>query len=54
MPGLAEELNVITANIPAEIGDRIQVGVDEITASNVAPGLAVGDRAPEKHDLAFP
>jgi len=47
MPALAEELNGITTNIPSEIGDRIQKGVDEVTASNVAPGLAVGDAAPD-------
>jgi peroxiredoxin len=47
MSALAEELNGITVNIPTEIGDRIQRGVDEVTASNVAPGLAVGDTAPD-------
>jgi peroxiredoxin len=47
MPALADELNTITANIPAAIGDRIQSGVDEVEASKVAPGLAVGDTAPD-------
>jgi peroxiredoxin len=39
-------LNDITASIPAEIGVRIQNGVDDVTSSGVAPGLAVGDVAP--------
>jgi peroxiredoxin len=47
MPALADELNLITANIPSAIADRIQTGTDEVTASNVAPGLAVGDTAPD-------
>jgi peroxiredoxin len=47
MPTLADQLNEITAQIPAEIGGRIQSGVDEVTSSGVAPGLAVGDAAPD-------
>lgn len=47
MTNLADELNAITANIPAEIRGRIETGIGEVTASNVAPGLAIGDTAPE-------
>jgi peroxiredoxin len=46
MDALAAQLNSITDSIPAEIAGRIKTGVDEVTASGVAPGLAVGDRAP--------
>lgn len=41
------ELDVITASIPEAIGSRINEGVFEIEASGVAPGLAVGDSAPD-------
>jgi len=43
---LASQANDLTASIPAAIGDRIQSGVDQLTSSGVAPGLAVGDQAP--------
>ncbi|MGA3145870.1 MAG: peroxiredoxin-like family protein [Acidimicrobiales bacterium] len=46
MTTLTSQLNDITASIPAEIGVRIQNGVDDVTSSGVAPGLAVGDVAP--------
>ncbi len=46
MTNLTSQLNDITASIPAEIGVRIQNGVDDVTSSGVAPGLAVGDMAP--------
>ena len=46
MPTLASQLNDITTSIPAEIGGRIDSGVDGVTSSGVAPGLAVGDLAP--------
>jgi peroxiredoxin len=46
-PTQQEELGVITASIPEAIGSRITEGVAAITASNVAPGLAVGDEAPD-------
>jgi peroxiredoxin len=42
-----EELGAITASIPEAIGNRIADGVVEIEASGVAPGLAVGDQAPD-------
>ncbi|HEY1762317.1 MAG TPA: peroxiredoxin-like family protein [Acidimicrobiales bacterium] len=42
-----EELGAITASIPEPIGNRIVDGVAEIEATGVAPGLAVGDRAPD-------
>jgi len=47
MTTLAEQLNEFTAQIPAEIGGRIKTGVDEVATSGVAPGLAVGDTAPD-------
>jgi len=46
MTTLADQLNEFTAQIPAEIGGRINTGVEEVTTSGVAPGLAVGDAAP--------
>jgi len=46
MDALAGQLNEITAQIPTEIAGRIEMGVDEVTTSGVAPGLAVGDSAP--------
>jgi peroxiredoxin len=47
MDALADQLNEITVQIPTEIAGRIKTGVDEVTASRVAPGLAVGDTAPD-------
>jgi peroxiredoxin len=47
MTTLATQLNDFTAQIPAEIAGRIKTGVDEVTTSGVAPGLAVGDTAPD-------
>ena len=44
---LKEQLDEMTANIPEAMGSRIDAGVSEIAASGVAPGLAVGDQAPE-------
>jgi peroxiredoxin len=46
-PSLGDELNSITANIPEPIGSRIDAGVHEIELSGVAPGLSVGERAPD-------
>jgi peroxiredoxin len=46
-PSQDEDLGAITSTIPEPIGDRITAGVGEITASNAAPGLAVGDTAPD-------
>lgn len=47
MTTLAFQLNDITATVPAEISGRIQSGLDDVTSSGVAPGLGVGDVAPE-------
>jgi peroxiredoxin len=47
MTTLADQLNDFTAQIPSEIAGRIKTGVDEVTTSGVAPGLAVGDTAPD-------
>lgn len=46
MTTLTAQLNDFTAQIPPEIAARITSGVDEVTSSGVAPGLAVGDMAP--------
>ena len=46
VPALQPQLDEITANIPDAIGARIDAGVAEIDSSGVAPGLAVGDHAP--------
>jgi peroxiredoxin len=46
MTTLAFQLNEVTAGIPEAIGGRITSGVDDVTRSGVAPGLAVGDVAP--------
>ncbi len=45
-PSLRGELDAMTAGIPEAIGSRIDAGVHEIEASGVAPGLSVGDQAP--------
>lgn len=46
VPSIHQELDGITASIPEAIGTRIASGVTEIDTSGVAPGLAVGERAP--------
>ncbi len=46
-PTQQEELDAITASIPKAIADRIAAGVAEIKASGTAPGLEVGDKAPD-------
>ncbi len=46
-PTQQEELGEITASIPEAIGSRITNGAAEITASGVALGLDVGERAPD-------
>ncbi|MGA3354415.1 MAG: redoxin domain-containing protein, partial [Acidimicrobiales bacterium] len=43
---LQPQLDEITANIPDVIASRIEAGVTEIESSGVAPGLAIGDHAP--------
>jgi peroxiredoxin len=43
---LQPQLDEITANIPDAIASRIEAGVTEIESSGVAPGLTVGDHAP--------
>ncbi|MGD0880767.1 MAG: peroxiredoxin-like family protein [Acidimicrobiales bacterium] len=40
-------MNEITTQIPTQIAGRIKTGVDEVTTSGVAPGLAIGDTAPD-------
>jgi peroxiredoxin len=39
-------LEEISAQMPPEIGDRISASLNEVRTSGVAPGLAVGERAP--------
>ncbi|MGD0081968.1 MAG: peroxiredoxin-like family protein [Acidimicrobiales bacterium] len=46
IPTLKPQLDEITAHIPDAISSRIEAGVAEVDASGVAPGLAVGDHAP--------
>lgn len=46
LPSMQQQLEEITASIPEAIGTRIDVGVAEIYESGVAPGLAIGDTAP--------
>ncbi|HTB08488.1 MAG TPA: peroxiredoxin family protein [Acidimicrobiales bacterium] len=46
-PTQQEELDLITASVPEAIAARIDEGVADITTSGVAPGLAVGDEAPD-------
>ena len=46
-PHLRDELDAITVGIPEAIGTRIDAGVREIEVSGVAPGLSVGDTAPD-------
>ncbi len=45
-PTLQPQLDEITASIPDAIATRIEAGVGDIDASGVAPGLAIGDHAP--------
>ena len=47
MTTLASQLDEITASVPAEISERIDSGLDDVTSSGVARGLAVGDVAPD-------
>lgn len=47
MPSLAAQLDEITATIPGAIGARIDAGARAIESSGDAPGLAVGQRAPD-------
>lgn len=43
---LSTRLDAVTAQIPPEINERIDRALAEVSASGVAPGLAVGERAP--------
>ena len=44
---LSTQLDAVTDQVPAEIGARIEAALAEVSASGVARGLAVGERAPE-------
>ncbi|MGC2169506.1 MAG: peroxiredoxin-like family protein [Acidimicrobiales bacterium] len=46
-PTQQDELDLITTSIPDVIAKRIDEGVADIASSGVAPGLAVGDEAPD-------
>jgi peroxiredoxin len=46
-PSQQDEIDAINNSIPEFIGDRIAKGVAEIESSGTAPGLAVGDEAPD-------
>jgi peroxiredoxin len=47
MDALASQLNEITAQLPTEIAGRIATGVAEVATAGAAPGLAIGDVAPD-------
>jgi peroxiredoxin len=47
IPTLQSQLDEITTQIPEVIGSRISSGTAAIARSNVAPGISVGERAPE-------
>jgi peroxiredoxin len=47
LPSLQSQLVEIITQIPDPISSRINAGASEIDASGVAPGLAVGDTAPD-------
>src|SRR5882672_1072873 len=44
---LQAQLDRISAQVPVPISNRIDAAIREIEASGTAPGLSVGDRAPE-------
>jgi peroxiredoxin len=46
-PSLQSQIDEIASQIPEPIGSRITAGASEIDASGVAPGLEVGDTAPD-------
>jgi peroxiredoxin len=47
LPTQQEEMNTITKSIPEAIGNRIASGAAAIDSSTAAPGLVVGDQAPD-------
>jgi peroxiredoxin len=47
LPSLQSRLDEINAQIPDSISSRIKADTTDIDASGVAPGLAVGDTAPD-------
>jgi hypothetical protein len=44
---LTRQLAEFTAKIPDPVAARLRVAADDTTASGVAPGLAVSERAPD-------
>lgn len=44
---LQHQLQEINARVPAPMAERIDAALKEVEASGAAPGLAVGDQAPE-------
>jgi peroxiredoxin len=44
---LQEQLEQVNAQIPEPIAERISAAISEVEVSGAAPGLAVGERAPE-------
>lgn len=47
-PGaLQQRLEEINAQIPGPIAERVTAAIGEVEASNVAPGLSIGERAPD-------
>ncbi len=47
MVALASQLNEITSQIPVAIAGRIAAGIAEVATAGAAPGLAVGEAAPD-------
>jgi hypothetical protein len=44
---LQDQLDQISAHVPAQVTERIEAAIREITESGTAPGLPVGDKAPD-------
>ena len=44
---MTRELSELAGHVPGPIAERLAAAAAEVTASGVAPGLAVGDRAPD-------
>jgi peroxiredoxin len=47
MEALTPQLDAFTAQIPPAIGTRMDAGIEEVRKSGAAPGLSVGESAPD-------
>jgi peroxiredoxin len=45
--GLQDQLDQISVQIPTPIAERIEAAIEAVEAAGVAPGLSVGDAAPD-------